>query len=94
MGQEQIFSSFTGASRQGLGQKDLGYIYIPLPPVEEQLSVVKEIEGQNFQRQQVRSKIESQIYILTSYRKALIHECVTGQRRISETDLTRVKANG
>jgi len=35
-GQDQVFSSFTGASRQGLGQRDLGAIQVPLPPLPEQ----------------------------------------------------------
>jgi type I restriction enzyme M protein len=35
------------------------------------------------------SGIESQITTLTAYRKSLIHECVTRQRRISEADLKR-----
>jgi type I restriction enzyme S subunit len=35
-GQDQILSSFTGASRQGLGQRDLGEIRVPLPPRPEQ----------------------------------------------------------
>jgi len=38
--------------------------------------------------------ISRQIYTLASYRKSLIHECVTGQRRISEDDLNQVKAYG
>ena len=33
--------------------------------------------------------IESQIATLTAYRKSLIHECVTGQRPITEADLRR-----
>jgi len=28
-------------------------------------------------------------YTLTAYRKSLIHECVTGQRRIYEADVQR-----
>src|SRR5258708_6444954 len=39
-GQDQIFSSFTGASRQGLGQRDLGDIQVPLPPLPEQERIV------------------------------------------------------
>ena len=31
----------------------------------------------------------AQINTLTSYRKSLIHECVTGQRRVTEADLKR-----
>ena len=35
--------------------------------------------------------IESQIATLNAYRKSLIHECVTGQRRISEADVVRAR---
>ena len=35
--------------------------------------------------------LAGQIDTLTAYRKSLIHECVTGQRRITEADL---KAQG
>ena len=38
--------------------------------------------------------ISRQINTLASYRKSLIHECVTGQRRITEADLSRVLAHG
>ena len=36
--------------------------------------------------------IETQIATLTDYRKSLIHECVTGQRRVTEEDLRRAGA--
>lgn len=35
--------------------------------------------------------IESQITRLTANTKSLIHECVTGQRRISQADLAAMK---
>jgi len=35
------------------------------------------------------TNIEAQITTLTAYRKSLIHECVTGQRRITEEDVQR-----
>ena len=35
--------------------------------------------------------IESQIATLTAYRNSLIHECVTGQRRITEADVERAQ---
>jgi type I restriction enzyme S subunit len=44
-GQDQIFSSFTGASRQGLGQRDLGEIQIPLPPLPEQRRIAAYLEA-------------------------------------------------
>ena len=34
--------------------------------------------------------IEAQIATLTAYRKSLIHECVTGQRRITAADVAQV----
>jgi len=34
--------------------------------------------------------IESQIATLIAYRKSLIHECVTGQRRVTEADARKI----
>ncbi|MEO8427793.1 MAG: restriction endonuclease subunit S [Verrucomicrobiota bacterium] len=83
MGQGQILSSFTGASRQGLSHKDLGFISIPLPTLKVQRDTVSEIDQQGLKQNKTRKGIETQIATLTNYRKSLIHECVTGQRRIS-----------
>jgi type I restriction enzyme S subunit len=41
----------------------------------------------------VKEKLNQQIETLVAYRKSLIHECVTGQRRVTEADLKRVGAN-
>jgi len=38
------------------------------------------------------ASIEAQIDTLTAYRKSLIHECVTGQRRVTEADSRRAGA--
>jgi hypothetical protein len=35
------------------------------------------------------SAINERIDTLTAYRKSLIHECVTGQRRVTEADVRR-----
>jgi len=94
MGQGQVLSSFTGASRQGLSHKELGLISIPLPSIGVQRNVVAELGRLKSQQKEVRDNIESQIETLVAYRKSLIHECVTGQRRISEADLNREKAHG
>ena len=40
----------------------------------------------------IQEIIGKQIDTLTAYRKSLIHECVTGQRRISAEDLAGVGA--
>ena len=89
MGQDQILSTFTGASRQGLSHSDLGLIRIPFPKLHVQQEVVVKIEQHDGQHDQLHRCIDSQIATLTAYRKSLIHECVTGQRRITEADVVR-----
>ena len=91
MGHGQIMSTFTGASRQGLSHKDLGLIRIPAPSIETQSEVVASLNTAEKQRSKLFSNIESQIATLIDYRKSLIHECVTGQRRISEADVAKVE---
>lgn len=86
MGQAQVLSSFTGASRQGLSHKELGLIRIPLPPVATQKGTCTALNKKLSEAKKLSNGIESQIATLTAYRKSLIHECVTGQRRITEAD--------
>lgn len=90
MGQDQIFSTFTGASRQGLSHSDLGLIRIPFPNIGAQREIVGKIEHHDLKQRNLFGCIETQIATLTAYRKSLIHECVTGQRRITEVDVAAV----
>ncbi len=94
MGQGQVLSSFTGASRQGLSHKELGLIRIPLPCVDVQLRTVANLDAKLAEVKHISGGIESQIAKLIAYRKSLIHECVTGKRRITEVDLKQVNAHG
>ncbi|MEI7458894.1 MAG: restriction endonuclease subunit S, partial [Pirellula sp.] len=94
MGQDQIFSTFTGASRQGLSHSDLGLIRLPFPKLSLQREIVAKIEHHDLKQRSLFGCIETQIATLTAYRKSLIHECVTGQRRITDADIKRVKAHG
>ena len=67
---------------------------IPRPPIEEQREIVAYLDAKTAEISQTVAGINSQIDILLSYRKSLIHECVTGQRRITEADLNHVKLHG
>ena len=67
---------------------------IPLPPVYEQRAICEHLDIKVGELKQVVSSIESQIATLTAYRKSLIHECVTGQRRITEADVRRAETGG
>lgn len=70
----------------------VGLLPIPLPPVEEQEEIVKHIDQQLTRAKSVEESIAAQIETLTAYRKSLIHECVTGQRRITEADVAQAGA--
>ena len=64
---------------------------IPLPPVCEQHAICEHLDTKVEELKRVACTIEAQIATLTSYRQSLIHECVTGQRRISVADVNRAK---
>ena len=65
----------------------VGEFPIPLPPLTEQEAICVYLEAKLAEAKSIMSGIESQITTLTAYRKSLIHECVTGQRRISQADV-------
>jgi type I restriction enzyme S subunit len=69
-------------------------LFIPVPPVAEQDAICAYLDEKIAESRCIVDGIESQIKILTAYRQSLIHECVTGQRRITDVDLNRVKAYG
>jgi len=68
--------------------------YVGMPQVAEQEKIVAFIEKMSALFASLRETLSSQIEALTAYRKSLIHECVTGQRRISEADVQQVDRKG
>lgn len=85
---------FTQATIQNISAMKYDYLTIPLPPLSEQKRICEFVENQNTKYANLSASIARQIDILTTYRKSLIHECVTGQRRITDDDLKKVKAHG
>ena len=69
-------------------------LFIPLPPLAEQNTICAYLDEKVAELKHIVDGIEFQIKTLTAYRQSLIHECVTGQRRITDADLNRVKAHG
>ncbi|MGH9873963.1 MAG: restriction endonuclease subunit S [Pyrinomonadaceae bacterium] len=62
-------------------------MWIPLPPLGEQREIAAFLDAKLEAMNRVVTVITSQIETLRGYRKSLIHECVTGQRRITEADI-------
>lgn len=68
--------------------------YLPLPPVREQALILEHLDTRISEVKHIAAVIGAQMETLTAYRKSLIHECVTGKRRITESDLKQVGAHG
>jgi len=49
------------------------------------------LDAKTAELKELNENIENQITALQQYRKSLIHECVTGKRRITEGDIQRVQ---
>ena len=60
---------------------------IPLPPLPEQIEIATLLDQKTAKLREVVLVIQNQIDVLLAYRKSLIHECVTGQKRVTEADL-------
>lgn len=69
----------------------VGLFPIPLPPITEQDKICDFLDGKLAEVRRIASGIETQIATLTAYRKSLIHECVTGQRRVTDEDLKQMQ---
>lgn len=71
----------------------VGQLPIPLPPLDVQDKIIAHLDDVTEKSKALRSGLQEQITTLIAYRKSLIHECVTGQRRITEADLARVHSH-
>ncbi|CAB1058175.1 Type I restriction-modification system, specificity subunit S [Olavius sp. associated proteobacterium Delta 1] len=60
---------------------------IPLPPMAEQTAIIENLLIMQKQSDKLQENLYTQISTLKQYRKSLIHECVTGKRRITEDDV-------
>ena len=87
--ESQDFSLFvTGAAQPKLTMENLGRFKVAVPGVSEQRIISAFIQEKNAEFRSLLGTIERQIETLARYRKSLIHECVTGQRRITEANVT------
>lgn len=85
---------FTQATIQNISAVKYNYLAVPLPPLAEQEKICEFVEARNAAFARLTTSIARQIDTLVSYRKSLIHECVTGQRRVTEAHVKRALAHG
>ena len=65
----------------------VGQFPIPLPPLAEQEAICAHLNEKTAEVNRITATITTQIETLTAYRKSLIHECVSGQRRVTDADV-------
>ena len=65
---------------------------VPLPPLTEQDEICDSLDAKLTELKRIAEGIAAQTETLTAYRKSLIRERVTGQRRVTEEDLHRAGA--
>lgn len=68
----------------------VGQFPIPLPPLAEQEAICAHLDEKTAEVNRITATITAQIDTLIAYRKSLIHECVTGQRRVTEADVEAI----
>ena len=91
---QQLIESSKKTSVTNLHLVKIRELLICVPAPKEQEAIADFLDAKLADMQRIVTGIETQIATLTAYRKSLIHECVTGQRRITEADLNHVKAHG
>jgi type I restriction enzyme S subunit len=83
-GEAQFQSLLYGGTKDGLGLDDIQNLKIPLPPIEEQNSLVDYLDQQTKRLSDLATKIETAIVRLREYRAALISSVVTGKVMVKD----------
>jgi len=79
------------STQLNLNNVRIGTNFAAFPPLKEQKMIGEYLDAKEEEALAVKETLDNQITTLTAYRKSLIHECVTGQRRITEADVTRAE---
>jgi type I restriction enzyme S subunit len=79
---KQVELSWSFGTQENIGMGVLGRIKISLPPLHEQKEIAKYLDDVCGKINETKEITKNQIKTLTQYRQSLIHECVTGKKRI------------
>ena len=85
-----MLRSAVQSTQLNLNYVRIGTNFAPFPPLEEQRVIAKYLDAKEAESSRIRATITAQIDTLIAYRKSLIHECVTGQRRVTEADVAAI----
>jgi len=77
------------STQLNLNSVRIGTNFAAFPPRKEQEEIGKYLDSKEQEALAIKETLNQQIDTLIAYRKSLIHECVTGQRRITEAEVAR-----
>ena len=84
---QQLFESSKRTSVTNLHLVKIREMRIAFPRLDEQQTIVAFLDTKCAELDKLKENIQQQISTLEQYRKSLIHESVTGKRRITEADV-------
>jgi len=82
-----------GGGQNNISQGTIKHTYVFFPNKDEQCAISENIDENETEIKNVEKNLKTQIETLEQYQKSLIHECVTGKRRITKKDLKEVQSN-
>lgn len=75
------------AAQPGIAIGQIKNVYVPIPPVQEQTTIVFHIEKETAKLNQTIATIEKEITLVQEYRTALIAEAVTGKIDVRDYEI-------
>lgn len=81
---EMSIAYSTGDGRQNLNLYDFVDFYIPIPPINEQIEIVRYINKNAVAIDTLLEEKEKSKSLLLNHKKSLIYEYVTGKKRVKE----------
>jgi len=80
-----------GGGQNNIRQEIIKQTYLFYPKHSEQERIATFLDERCGEIGKLEENIRRQISLLGKYRKSLIHECVTGKRRITEEDIKELR---
>jgi type I restriction enzyme S subunit len=79
----QLDILMTGSCQPNFGPSHLNQLIITVPPIEEQIEIISNIEKYDFEFQKLIHLEQKKIDLLKEYRQSLISEVVTGKIKVT-----------
>jgi type I restriction enzyme, S subunit len=79
VGRTQFKTNEYGGTKQGLGLEDVKSVFVPVPPISEQMAICSALDNQIAMFGTAITRTEREIALIREYRTRLVADVVTGQ---------------